>query len=191
MRRAGFVLVGGKSSRMGRDKALLPFGDGTLAESVAKVAEASTGQVFLIGDPARYGQLGFPVYPDLTPGLGPLSGLQTALSLGKADWNLVVACDMPRIFPAFLDHLFHEAVHAWPDRDCIVPLTRDGRIQPLCAVYHSSCLSRINEAIQANRLRVLDLIAEMRPLEVRWPDARTLLSANTPEDWAALQSPAQ
>ena len=188
MRRAGFVLVGGKSSRMGRDKALLPYRERTLAEAVATVLATSAVPVSLIGDPAKYSQLGFPVYPDLHPGLGPLSGLQTALTLQIAEWNLVIACDLPHISACILTQLWNVTASANPDQGCVVPITADGRLQPLCAVYHASCLSRINEAISSKRLKMMDLLTRLNCLTVPQPDSAAFLSANTPQDWAALQS---
>src|SRR5205814_2477042 len=64
MKRAGFVLVGGKSSRMGRDKALLPFQGSTLLEHIALHVAAAAGSVTLIGEPDKYRRLGFPVLTD-------------------------------------------------------------------------------------------------------------------------------
>src|SRR3981081_963293 len=77
--RAGFVLVGGNSSRMGKDKARLPFGGGTLAEYVAKAVREAAGSVTLVGAPERYLSLGFPMLTDIRKGAGPLSGIHTAL----------------------------------------------------------------------------------------------------------------
>src|ERR1700737_2946897 len=97
MRRSGFVLAGGASSRMGRDKALLAYRETTLVEYVARVVREAVGSVTLIGDPDRYRELGHKVYRDKVSGCGPLGGTHTALSVSATDWNLVVACDMPGI----------------------------------------------------------------------------------------------
>ena len=71
--------MGGRSSRMGRDKALLPFRGGALAQSVARAVSATAGSVTLVGDPERYGGLGYAVIADIYPGEGPLGGILTAL----------------------------------------------------------------------------------------------------------------
>src|ERR1700761_7300390 len=76
---AGFVLVGGRSSRMGRDKALLPSGSGTLVKEIADSVAAVSGNVALIGRPESYRSLGYDCLEDICPGLGPLSGIHTAL----------------------------------------------------------------------------------------------------------------
>src|SRR5580700_9663740 len=94
---------------MGSDKALLPFGGGSLAGHVAATVEAAAGSVMLIGDPQKYGHLGYAVLPDRRPGAGPLGGIESALSYTAADWNLVVACDMPGISAEFLRSLLDAA----------------------------------------------------------------------------------
>jgi molybdopterin-guanine dinucleotide biosynthesis protein A len=79
--RAGWVLVGGRSRRMGTDKALIEIGHQPLARRVAAEIGRICGMVSLVGDPAAYAGLGLPVVPDRFPGLGPLAGIEAALAL--------------------------------------------------------------------------------------------------------------
>jgi molybdopterin-guanine dinucleotide biosynthesis protein A len=178
---AGFVLAGGASRRMGRDKALLPWHGRTLLEHVAGVVRQAAGSVTVIGRPDRYQHLGLSCVADRIPGCGPLGGLYTALSLTTADSNLVVACDMPELTPELLERLLAAA------RDCgadaLVPETPDG-LQPLCAVYHVRLLAAAAAALHAKSLKMHDFISSLDI--VRWPAPEPGLFANlnTPEHLA-------
>jgi molybdopterin-guanine dinucleotide biosynthesis protein A len=184
MRWAGFVLTGGQSSRMGVDKAFLPFGGAPLVNHQADVVFQAAGSVTLIGDPVRYGSLGYRVCGDRIPGCGPAGGIATALSLAEAKWNLVVACDMPSItveaLRLLLDHTANTAVN------CVAALGPDGEPEPLCAVYHSDCLPVLDRAIREKRLKMRDLLRELETLPVRGIDPACLANANTPAEWTEI-----
>jgi len=181
--RAGYLLAGGQSSRMGRDKALLPFGSMTLAGHIATQIREAAGNVTLIGPPERYAHLGFPVIPDAIPGCGPLGGLLTALRSTAADWNLIVACDMPHLTAPFLVRLF-EAAAEGSNPDCVVAES-EGRRHPLCAVYHRRVLPAAESAINRKLFKMHDFIATLRT--EAWPvlDPALLRNVNTPADWEA------
>src|SRR5277367_1066850 len=105
---AGFVLAGGRSRRMGRDKAMLPYRGRPLIAHVAETVEKvlyGSGHATIVGQPDRYRDLGYRVLADLYPDCGPLGGIVTALQQSAADWNLVVACDMPNLAEADLREL--------------------------------------------------------------------------------------
>src|ERR1700728_3371496 len=97
MNRAGWVLVGGRSRRMGANKALIEIGHQPLARRVAAEIGKLCGRVALVGDPGLYDGLGLPVIPDRFTGQGPLAGIEAALGNTTVEWNLVVACDMPAL----------------------------------------------------------------------------------------------
>ena len=180
--RAGYVLVGGGSRRMGSDKALLPYRGTTLAAYVAGQVERAAGSVALVGDPWRYSHLGYPVVRDLTPGAGPLAGICSALRSSPAEWNLVVACDMPGVTAAFLLGLLEAA--AWSGAGCLAPAGPSGRPEPLCAVYHARCLAPITAALARGVRKVMDGLAatDLRLHPV--PEEDLLANCNTPEEWA-------
>ena len=176
--RAGFVLAGGRSSRMGRDKALLPWKGSTLIQSVAREVFQAAGSANLVGPPELYGKLGFPVIPDRFPGCGPLGGLHAALSAGLADWNLVVACDMPAVTDEMLSELLAAAEES--EAEALVPSTPDGW-QPLCAVYHAGLLPLVESAIQAKRLKMHDFVSSIQARFWPAPDPSLFRNVNTPE----------
>jgi molybdenum cofactor guanylyltransferase len=149
MQRSGFVLAGGGSTRMGRDKALLPYRGTTLVEHMAQAVQAAAGSVALVGDPMRYSSLGYPVHPDKFSGCGPLGGIYTALSVSSAHWNLIVACDMPGVTADVLRVLLASA-QEWSG-SCVVAIGPTGEPEPLCAVYHRRCLPALARAIEQKR----------------------------------------
>ena len=178
----GFVLAGGRSSRMGRDKALLPLDGSTLLEQVAARVRAAAGSVTLIGPPERYSSLGLPVAADLIEDCGPIGGVYTALKISSAPWNLIVACDMPAVTTGFLAGLLEAARGA--DADCLVPETDRG-LHPLCAVYHRRAVTALQHAIRHKSFKMHDLLRSLRT--VAWPvdDPSLLENVNTLVEWGA------
>src|SRR5215472_12946061 len=109
---------------MGRDKALLPFHGATLAATVSREVARAAGSATLVGNPELGG------IPDLYPGEGPLGGILTALHHTSAEWNLIVACDMPEVSAAFLQELLSAAENS--DADALLPEGPSGLPEPLC-----------------------------------------------------------
>jgi molybdopterin-guanine dinucleotide biosynthesis protein A len=182
--RSGFVLAGGLSRRMGRDKALLPWRGTTLIEFVAGEVQRAAGSATIVGQRERYRSLRWPVIEDQEFGRGPLSGLEAALAATQAEWNLVVACDMPQIDAATLLRLL-EAAEALGD-ECLVPENAAGQLEPLCAVYHARCLAAIRQTMDAKEFAVTGALARLRWR--RWPagDLPCFRNVNTIQDWSRM-----
>ena len=157
---------------------MLPWKGSTLIESVAREVRQAAGNVTLIGSPERYGTLGFPVISDKIAGCGPLGGLHAALSSTAADWNLVVACDMPAVTHGLLEDLLAAAEAS--DRDALVPATTEG-LEPLCAVYHVRLLPVVESAIHSKLLKMHDFVSTIRAGLWPAPDASLFRNLNTPE----------
>ena len=183
---AGFVLVGGKSSRMGCNKALLNIQNRTLAEQVAEQIRIVTNDVRLIGQADTYSSLGYPVVEDLFEGCGPLGGIHAALSATRAEWNLVVACDMPEVAAEFLKLLIARAEEG--PADAVIPAGPDGRPEPLCAAYHRRSLPEITNALEAGTFKVMSGISRLKLDVWRVPDARYFHNLNTPQDWTGYSN---
>lgn len=184
MTKAGYVLTGGASRRMGRDKALLPYRGTVLARWVASRVEEAAGSVSLVGGGEKYVHLGYPVLDERFAGLGPLSGIEAALGRG-AEWSLIAACDMAGIESPWLVELLdvapqgrHQAVYACGSA---------GRPEPLCAVYHRDCLPAVRRMLAAGELKVRSLLSRINALawNAEWVDR--LRNVNTPEDWDAAE----
>lgn len=184
MESAGFVLAGGESTRMGRDKALLSYRGRTLVEVIASTVQEAAGTAAIIGDPGRYGYTSFPVYPDRVARCGPMGGLFTALSVTLSDWNLVVACDMPKLSAEMLKSLIGRASES--AAECVVATAPGGQWYPLCAVYHRRCLPAVDRAIRERRLKMQDLFAELRAITMVSNPA-DLANINTPKEWLQFE----
>jgi len=182
VKRAGFVLAGGRSSRMGREKALLPYRGGVLAGFVARAVELAAGSVTLVGNPSRLGSVGYDILPDIYPGEGPLGGILTVLQHNAAVWNLVVACDMPEVSAAILTALLDAAERE--DPDVLVPAGPCGLLEPLCAVYHRRSQQALDAAFAAGVRKVTIAFHGLRVAVFPFPELTPFQNVNTPEDWA-------
>ena len=151
-----FILAGGQSSRMGRDKALLEIGGKTLIERSASLCAPLVASVTLVGDPQRYAQFGLPALADRWPGAGPLGAIATALAGAHQAWCLVLACDMPNATSAWLEWLLTRAVKS--PADCILAETDRG-VEPLCAVYRAACAPTFATALDSGIRKVTDALA--------------------------------
>jgi len=178
---AGVVLAGGKSSRLGTDKAEVIFEGSTLLERAARLLSGVCRELWVIGRrvPEPLASLGLRWHLDLFPQAGPLGGLYTALSVVEAPRCLVTGCDMPRLGEAAL-----RALLAAPLAPAVVARGPGGRPEPLAAVYSKALLPRIDDLLRAGQLRLSNLFDD----ETRFVDFADDLffNVNTPEDWAKL-----
>ncbi|HXG23177.1 MAG TPA: molybdenum cofactor guanylyltransferase [Chthonomonadales bacterium] len=183
----GIVLAGGKSRRMGRDKALLPFRGKTLLEYVVAQLRKAVDEVIVVADvPNRYVLAnGTHVVGDIYPGAGPLGGIVTGLYATEEGYHPVIGCDMPHLEPAILHFLIREA----QGLDGAIPVIA-GRVEPLCAVYHSRCAAVFEKALhQGERAvhRVIECVDMMRvheeALRAIDKDLRSFINLNTPEEY--------
>jgi molybdopterin-guanine dinucleotide biosynthesis protein A len=147
---SAFVLAGGRSSRLGRDKALLAFGHRNFLEIALDNARAVCPDPIIVGPRSLYASYG-PVVEDRVAGCGPLGGIHSALSATTSDLNLILSVDMPLMDPGFLGWLSKIA----RQDDRLVTLPRSGeRRQPLCAVYRRGLLPHIEAALARKQYKV-------------------------------------
>jgi len=179
MNLAGFVLVGGRSSRMGRDKARLPLDSRLLVEDVAAKVRVLTCNVALIGEKQRYRDLPFESFYDLRPSQGPLAGIETALATCRGEWSLIVACDMPNLRTEWLSALAAETRQT--QGDCAVLKDANCKVHPLCGIWKATCLPAVCRALDAGRPRVMDVLGELAITYVSIN--ATVENVNTPEEW--------
>lgn len=185
----GFILAGGASSRMGEDKSRLSLGGRTFVESAARALLTVTTRVRVVSSRPEAESHGLPLVPDLRAGVGALGGLHAALTSCRAEWALVVACDIPFATGELLARL---AAMCDESLDAVVPVQEDGRVQPLCALYRARvCLEEVEEMLRTGELRPRLLLSRVRARRVAFEELRDLegsrrffLNVNTPEDYA-------
>ncbi|MCT8136517.1 molybdenum cofactor guanylyltransferase [Anaerobacillus sp. CMMVII] len=190
---AGLILLsGGKSSRMGTNKALLPVeGKANIERILDSLGEDFTDRIIVTNSPEDYSLLEEKVklIPDVYPGLGPLSGIHAGLLASSAEYNIVVACDMPFVS----QQLARILVASSPGYQAVVPRF-NGMRQPLFAVYHQLMVEEIERFLKGNDFRVNNLWDKVNML---WLEDEVLSSIpeierafynmNKPEEYKQVQ----
>lgn len=186
----GVVLAGGRSSRFGRDKALLELGGETLLVRAVRTLSGLAGEVLVLGPVERAAQApGVRAIPDERPGDGPLPALATALREMRGERMIAVATDMPLLNPALLRHLLDRS----SGYDVTVPRV-GGRTQQLHAVYARSCLPAVEAQLARDDLKIDRFFGAVRTLIVEEdeiapidPGFLSFRNINTEADWLELQ----
>jgi molybdopterin-guanine dinucleotide biosynthesis protein A len=159
---AAFVLAGGKSSRMGSDKALLEIaGEPLILRTVRLASTVASSNVRVVGGAQRFAHLAIETIEDDSPDHGPLGGIATALRATAAEWNLILACDLPYLTREWLEFLVARAGNAAHSTDAVVPATRHQNYEPLCAVYRKCCATDAASAVASGHLRVQEFVAAL------------------------------
>jgi molybdenum cofactor guanylyltransferase len=175
---AAIILAGGRSSRMGTDKAMLPFGGRPLIEHVARQVRPMFAEVLLsVAAGADYGFLGHRMVTDRQPGQGPLMGIASALAASRHDLNLIVSCDMPEVPADVVGRLLRAAREA----DGAVAVGPDGHPEPLLAVYRRSMLASAETALASGARRVVSMFDGCRVRHVPVPAG--FRNLNTPAEY--------
>ena len=184
------VQAGGRSSRMGRDKALIPLGGIPLIEHVLRRAAGLAEEVLITTNrPADLAYLGVRLVLDREPGAGALPGLLTALEAAHGETVLLLACDLPFVCRSLLEHLLGRAHEA----QVVVPRW-NGNLEPLHAVYSRSCIGAVRQVMQTGQQRVIDLLPKVTQRVVDEaaiaqfdPDGWSFFNINTPKDLAQAE----
>ncbi len=158
----GVVLAGGRSRRLGRDKAVeLVGGEPLISRVVARMSEVADEIVVVVNEIERASRLPLPqdavVVVDAYADKGSLGGIFSGLRAGREDWAIVVACDMPFVNVALLRHMLDQT----DECDAVVPIL-DGRPEPIHAAYSKTCLPAIEKKIQADDLKIAGFFDDVR-----------------------------
>lgn len=202
----GFSVVinaGGKSSRMGIDKAFADIGGKPMIQRIIEQTAGLGDQIIVANSPEQYARFGLPTVPDVLPEKGALGGVYTCIHAATRQYALVTACDMPFVNRPLFEYMMSLA----PEFDAVVPRIAptptpaplgEGsgvgvgvkpEAEPLRAIYSKACLEPIRRALDAGQMRVVSFFPGLR---LRWveedeikrfdPELLSFLNCNTPEE---------
>jgi molybdenum cofactor guanylyltransferase len=197
---SGYVLAGGKSSRMGADKAFLKIGEKTFLENATRALKPNCGRVKIVLNKSqthiieKLPENAVHIF-DIYENRGALGGVHAALKDCKTEFAIILAVDLPFVDEGAIKKLC-EIVMGSKDFSAIVPRQNDRRLQPLCAVYQvKNCLPKLEEILSKNESSsvhdFLEMVETMIVDQTRLSDNENLfLNVNNSKDykvWDVLQ----
>jgi molybdenum cofactor guanylyltransferase len=185
----GLILSGGKSKRMGRPKAFLPYEGSTVIGHIVHEIRDLFNEIFIVANEVEsFEDLGVDVVKDILPHRGPLGGILSGLMTSSNHYAFVMACDMPLIDK----RLVRELVSRRQDNDVVV-LSHPQGIEPLFGVYSKNCIKPLEESLFAGNLSVQDFLSGLKAGIYEWmperQDAEALppfFNINTPQDYSRV-----
>ena len=184
------IIAGGRSTRMGTDKAFVELNNKSLIEHVMAQA-ANLGQsetILIVNRPELYAYLGLPMFGDVVPDKGSLGGIYTAIYHSQCPYTLTLACDTPFVKPELLRFMIGLLSASDGPFDVIVPRVKQYP-QGLHSIYSKECLAPIRERMDAERLHVIGFYPKVRVRYVSEeeyapydPDGVSFFNINTPEE---------
>ena len=186
----GVILSGGKSIRMGENKAFLEIRGKRIIEHTVDVLQRMCNQVILVtNELLEYSYLDLEIAVDLIPKSGPLVGIHTGLFYSSHSYSFITACDMPFLNRKVIEYM----LTIKKNYDVVIPHLNDG-YHPLHALYSKRCLKCIEELISEDNLKITDFFNRVKVREVPSdeiisldPDLRSFLNINTPKDLEKIQ----
>ncbi|SCI16206.1 MULTISPECIES: molybdenum cofactor guanylyltransferase [unclassified Romboutsia] len=172
IKKTGVILAGGKSSRMGENKALMYIEGKTFIEKAIDAFSNFEEVIIIANDTNLYSKYNFKIYEDIIKDIGPIGGIYTALNYAKYD-IVVLACDMP-----FIDNSVVDKIGLSMKNKSIISISNN-RIQPLCSGYKKDIISKVKECIDNNNYKLLKLIDSIEKEYINFDEAKIFLNINT------------
>jgi molybdopterin-guanine dinucleotide biosynthesis protein A len=187
---SGIILSGGKSVRMGENKAFLQIEGVPIITRVYELFKELFREVIIVTNQREFFEdFDSKIYQDLIPDKGALGGLYTGIFFSSFQYSFCVACDMPFIKKSLVEYLIKNV----QNNDVVVPRTRDG-IQPLHAIYSKNCLRPIKQIIEEGKYKIIDMYKMVRVRIVEEheflsldPFRDSFINVNTPEELLSLR----
>jgi molybdopterin-guanine dinucleotide biosynthesis protein A len=184
------ILSGGKSTRMGEDKAFIEIEGISIINRVQNLLRTLFNEIIIVANKSeRFANLDARIYSDLLPERGALGGLYTGLFFSSYPYSFCVGCDMPFLKQSVIEYLITKI----PGYDVVVPRTIDG-LQPLHAIYSKSCIAPIKKVIEQRKYKIIDFypLVKVRMIEEDEfssldPMKESFINVNTPEELLLIQ----
>ena len=182
MQITAIILAGGKSTRMGTDKALIEINDKSLLENAIDLCKPISSSILISSNFEEHKKYSYEVIPDEIPDCGPIGGIYSCLKETETEWNFVLSVDSPFVELEFIRNLISEI----DNTNAIVPIHSRGK-EPLIALYHKNSLSEIEKRIKSGNYKMYDLVDT---LSTKFVDSKKWLekypnlfhNINRPED---------
>ena len=181
----GIILSGGKSIRMGENKAFIKIEGSPIIQRIQTLFERLFDEIIIVTHQKElFSNLDAKIYSDLIPHRGVLGGLYTGLFFSSFTFSFCVACDMPFLNESVIKYLMKNIENS----DIVVPKTRDG-LHPLHAIYSKNCIDPIKKMIDQGKYRVVDFypMVKVKTIDENEfvsldPNRESFINVNTPEE---------
>ncbi len=182
------IMAGGKSSRMGTDKALLEINGKKFIEQLVEEFDGFEEKLIARGNNSRIDNASWKLVKDIYQERGPIGGLHAALTECESDALFCISCDMPLMKRTLAAYLCSSLTKEY---DAVIAKTEDGRIHPMCAVYRKKIATILEEQILSGNNRIMSAFERLQVKYVSIDlekDAQQLLNVNTPQDYSELKN---
>ena len=188
---AAIVLAGGKSSRMGQDKALIKLGDRSLLYQICTLAQECATQVYVVTPWIEKYQAILPnncqLIPEKVRHQGPLRGFAVGLQYVKQDWVLLLACDLPLLTASVVKQWCQYLPTVSSSAIALLPSSSKGW-EPLCGFYRRSCLSSLKTYLEGGGKSFQSWLSNHTVQELPVSDRQVLFNCNTPEEFKKIRN---
>lgn len=178
----GIILAGGKSRRMGSNKALREYNGLLLIEHSLHIMNQLTDQIIISGQQEEYSRFQAIKVADNYFDIGPIAGIEACLSKSETRNNLFIPCDTPLLSIELLKSILEHS----NGFDAVVPILPDGKIEPLVAYYSKNILPVIHEQISSGNYQIISLLKKLKTKYLAISDTRNFRNINTPHDLSEL-----
>lgn len=150
----GYILAGGKSSRMGEDKGLIVLEEKKIVQHVIDHLRPTVNKLVIVSNNPAYEEFGLEVISDIVKNIGPAGGIHAALNHTDVEYNFIVSCDMPFITTSSVEYLICRSFQS----QITVPVFNQ-KTEPMFGVYSKKCLTKWHELIRNDIIKLQDVIS--------------------------------